>query len=82
VDLANTSAGEFGQDVGDEAEPYAVRDVEDQRQDGQEGLVETLPRDEPDKGQSVLTGYKPRSGLFLFQASQAIESSQRPIMAE
>jgi hypothetical protein len=26
--------------------------------------------------------YKPRSGLFLFQASQAMESSQRPIMAE
>src|ERR671910_1606562 len=29
-----------------------------------------------------LTGYKPSSGLFLFQASQAIERSQRPIMAE
>jgi hypothetical protein len=26
--------------------------------------------------------YKPSSGLFLFQASQAIERSQRPIMAE
>ena len=26
--------------------------------------------------------YKPISGLFLFQASQAIERSQRPIMAE
>jgi hypothetical protein len=33
-------------------------------------------------GRSVLTGYEPRSGLFFFQASQAIESSQRPIMAE
>ena len=33
-------------------------------------------------GRSVLTGYEPRSGLFVFQASQAIESSQRPIMAE
>jgi hypothetical protein len=48
----------------------------------QVGLVETLPRDEPDQGQSVLPGYKPRSGLFPFQASQAIERSQRPIMAE
>ena len=26
--------------------------------------------------------YKPSSGLFLFQASQAMKSSQRPIMAE
>ena len=82
MDLASPTAGEFGQDVGDEAEHYAVRDAEDQPQDGQKGLVETLPRDEPDQGQSVLTGYKPRSGLFLFQASQAMESSQRPIMAE
>src|SRR5215208_4735784 len=55
VDLVRPTAGEFDQDVGDEAEAYAVRDVEGQRQrqDGQEGrdgLVETLPRDEPDGG--------------------------------
>src|SRR5215216_808555 len=55
VDLVRPTAGEFDQDVGDEAEAYAVRDVEGQRQrqDGQEGrdgLIETLPRDEPDGG--------------------------------
>src|ERR671921_166329 len=55
VDLAGPTAGEFDQDVGDEAEAYAVGDVEGQRQrqDGQEGrdgLVETVPRDEPDGG--------------------------------
>src|SRR5215213_6573660 len=55
VDLASPTAGEFDQDVGDKAEAYAVRDVEGQRQrqDGQEcrdGLVETLPRDEPHGG--------------------------------
>jgi hypothetical protein len=30
----------------------------------------------------VLTCYNPNSGLFLLQTSQAMERSQRPIMAE
>src|ERR671916_2469480 len=55
VDLAGPAAGEFDQDVGDETEAYAVRDVEGQRQrqdsqEGRDGLVETLPGDEPDGG--------------------------------
>src|SRR5215216_6758742 len=55
MDLPRLPPGELDQDVGDEAEAYAVGDVEGQRQrqDGQEGrngLVETLPRDEPDGG--------------------------------
>src|SRR5215212_3214995 len=52
---AGPAAGEFDQDVGDEPEAYAVGDVEGQRQgeNGQEcrdGLVETVPRDEPHGG--------------------------------
>src|SRR5918997_2611538 len=55
VDLTGPAAGEFDYDVGDEPEAYAVGDVEGQRQreDGQEcrdGLVEAVPRDEPDGG--------------------------------
>src|ERR671910_2405498 len=55
VDFPRPAAGELYQYVGDEPEAYAVGDVEGQRQrqDGQEGrdgLVETVPRDEPDGG--------------------------------
>src|SRR5215217_5721429 len=55
MDLAGLAPGEFDQDVGDEAEAYAVGDVEGQRQRqyGQErgdSLIKALPRDEPDGG--------------------------------
>src|SRR5215210_7611814 len=53
VDLTRLAPGELDQDVGDEAEPYPVGDVEGkrQRQDGKEGgdgLVEPVPGDEAD----------------------------------
>src|SRR5215208_2636663 len=55
VHLAGLTPGEFDQDVGDEAEPYPVGDVEGQRQrqDGEEGryrLVEVVPGDKADGG--------------------------------
>src|ERR671916_624987 len=55
VDFPRPAAGELYQHIGDEPEAYAVGDVEGQRecQDGQEGrdgLVEAVPRDEPDGG--------------------------------
>src|ERR687894_3331480 len=55
VDLTGPAAGELYQHVGDEPEAYAVGDVEGERerQDGQEGrdgLVVTVPRDEPHRG--------------------------------
>src|SRR5215216_5090525 len=53
VDLAGSAPRQLDQDVGDEAEPYSVRDVEGQRQrqDGQEGgdrIVEAFPGYETD----------------------------------
>src|SRR5215212_7380008 len=52
MNLADPPPGKLDQDVGDEPEAYAVRDVEGQRQGqyGQEGgdsLVEVVPRNMP-----------------------------------
>src|ERR687894_2864731 len=55
VDLAGPAPRQLDQDVGDEAEPYPIGDVEGQRQrqDGQEGgdrIVEVFPGYETDGG--------------------------------